>query len=292
MHPAWTLANHRAIALDRPRLIAIVNVTPDSFSDGGAHLATDAALRHAMRLIDDGADMLDIGGESTRPGARPVPPDEQIRRVVPVIQAVRLRNADIPISVDTTSAIVARSALDAGADAVNDVSGALDDPEMLTLAAASSCGLVLMHRLHAPKDDAYSHEYTPGREHPGEIIDTVVNALVDRKRAALEAGVRTESLILDPGLGFGKSVAQNFRLMAHLFVMQTAAESPMLVGASRKSFLGAVAGEPGPARRDPASVLAAVMMAHQGVRLFRVHNPGAHRRALLASWRGPQGPKE
>lgn len=282
--PAWTLAQHRSLALDRPRLLGIVNVTPDSFSDAGAHATTDAALRHALQLLDEGADMLDIGGESTRPGAEAVPPEEQARRVVPVIRRLRASGCAAPISVDTTSASVARAALDAGADAVNDVSGGFDDAGMLPLAASRAAGLVLMHRFHAPRDDAYSHQYTPEREHAGEIIDAVVNALRERRRDALDAGVRAGSLILDPGLGFGKSVAQNFRLMAHLSIMQAAVGSPLLVGASRKSFLGAVAGEPDPARRDTHSALAAAMMAHQDVRLFRVHNVRLHRSALEAAW--------
>ncbi len=288
----WALAHGRALTLDRPHLMGIVNVTPDSFSDGGHHATTEAAVAHALRLIAHGADILDVGGESTRPGAQPVAPDEQINRVIPVIEQLRARGCARPVSIDTTSAAVAKRAIDAGADIINDVSAATDDPRMLHVAASTNCGLILMHRLRPPAQDAYSHEYKAAPDYHADIVDAVTNALLERKHAALEAGIAESALVLDPGLGFGKSVAQNFRLMASAGAMQAAVKRPLLIGASRKSFLGVVTDEPDPARRDPQSAAAAAILAQSGVRLFRVHNVAMHAKALSASWRAPESPME
>ncbi|MEZ6211353.1 MAG: dihydropteroate synthase [Phycisphaerales bacterium] len=288
----WSLANGRTLTLDRPHLMGIVNVTPDSFSDGGHHATTEAAVAHALRLIAVGADILDIGGESTRPGAQPVAQCDQINRVIPVIEQLRARGCARPISIDTTSAAVAKRAIDAGADIINDVSAATDDPEMLPLAASTNCGLILMHRLRPPAQDAYSHDYNTAPDYHADIVDAVTNALIQRKHAALDAGIAQSALVLDPGLGFGKSVAQNFRLMASAGAMQAAVKRPLLIGASRKSFLGVVTDEPDPARRDPQSAAAAAILAQSGVRLFRVHNVAMHAKALSASWRAPESPME
>lgn len=288
----WSLANGRTLTLDRPHLMGIVNVTPDSFSDGGHHATTEAAVAHALQLVADGADILDVGGESTRPGAQAVAPDEQIDRVIPVIEQLRARGCTTPISIDTTSATVARQAIDAGADIINDVSAATDDPEILPLAASTNCGLILMHRLRPPAQDAYSHDYKTAPDYHADIVDAVINALIQRKHAALAAGIAESALVLDPGLGFGKSIAQNFRLMASAGAMQAAVKRPLLIGASRKSFLGAITDEPDPARRDPQSAAAAAILAQSCVRLFRVHNVAIHAKALSASWRAPESPME
>lgn len=265
--------------------MGIVNATPDSFSDGGALLNAEAGADHAERLAAQGADMLDIGGESTRPGAQRVSAQEQIARVVPIIERLRARGCSSPISVDTTLSSVARAALDAGADAVNDVSAGSDDPAMLDLVAARGCGLVLMHRLRPPDADSYSHAYAREPEYPGGVVRAVTGFLRGRIEAARARGVSVGAIVADPGLGFGKSVAQNFELMASLGAMQRSLGVPVLAGASRKSFLGAVSGRADPSKRDAESVGAAAAMLTRGVRLFRVHAVEAHRRALDAAWR-------
>ncbi len=283
----WALGHGRALALDRPRIMGIVNVTPDSFSDGGLHSTADHASAHGLALVAAGADVLDIGGESTRPGAARVPSSEQIARVIPVIERLRAMGCAAAISVDTTSAEVAARALDAGADAVNDVSAGGDDAGMLALAAERGCGLVLMHRLCAPGDDEYSHRYErePDYSAQGGVVRAVTEFLRRRMREACAAGVRAESVLLDPGLGFGKTVAQNFELMAGIGAMQRELGAPLLGAASRKSFLGAVSGMIDPAGRDAESIGAAVAMLLAGGRVFRVHDVEGHRRALAVAWR-------
>lgn len=282
MTGAWALSRGRTLALDRPRLIAILNVTPDSFSDGGTHAAPDQALAFARRCLDDGADMLDIGGESTRPGAQPVHAAEQARRVVPVIVALRRARIDAPISVDTTSASVARAALDAGADAVNDVSAGHDDPEMLALVSARSCGVVLMHRRALPALERFSDRYDAPPDYAasqGGVVGVVRSFLESRRRAALDAGIDPARIVLDPGLGFGKSVQQNIELIARVRELMGLG-APILSAASRKSFLGSISGASDPASRAPASIAVSVAQALAGVRLFRVHDVAAHAQAL------------
>lgn len=279
---AWQIGSKRRITLDRPLLIGILNVTPDSFSDGGRWTNPCSALRHAEAMIRDGADIIDIGGESTRPGADRIKSPAQIERVVPVIRAMREAGIECPITIDTTRSDVARAALDAGADAINDVSGGLDDPAILTLAAQRRAGLILMHRLRPPDADTYSDRYeTPPDygDQPGAVVDAVERFLLDRARAAIDAGALRESIVIDPGLGFGKSVAQNFelaaaapRLLKHEF--------PLLCAVSRKSFIGHAMGIAQPERRDEGSIALAVQQFAMGVRLFRVHNVAAHRAAL------------
>lgn len=288
---AWAISPRRSMTLDRPRVIAILNITPDSFSDGGFHLDPRAAVERALAAMADGADALDIGGESTRPGALPVAPDEQIRRVVPVIVGCRAQGIDAPITIDTTSAAVARAALDAGADAINDISAGRDDPAMLPLAAERACGIILMHRLRPPALDQYSTDYRtpPDYNSEGGVVSAVERFLDGRANAAQRAGIAPRSIVLDPGLGFGKSVDDNWTLTraVHNFL---ALGFPLLCAASRKSFLG-VPGTPSerdPAARVEASVALAVNQWLLGVRLFRAHDVRAHTNALrLAARIGP-----
>lgn len=282
MTSAWRLANARSLTLDRPRILAIINCTPDSFSDGGALDAPGAALAHCMACLESGADALDIGGESTRPGASPVAPDEQQRRVVTLIKDLRSRNVHAPVSIDTTSAQVARAALDAGADAINDVSAGQDDPGMLALAAERACGLILMHRLHPPAHDRYSHSHeTPPMYDPqsGGVVGVVKQFLAQRAAAAMSAGVLHDALVLDPGLGFGKSVEQNYTLIRQAPALSQLG-FPLLSAASRKSFIGAAGGVTIPAQRVHGSVAVSVAHFLLGVRIFRVHDVGAHAEAL------------
>lgn len=283
--PSWRLAPGRSLTLDTPRLIAILNITPDSFSDGGRFLAPDAALARAVAALNEGADALDIGGESTRPGAPSVPPDEQIARVVPVIRAIRAAGIDAPITIDTTSSLVAAAALDAGADAINDVSAGRDDPAMLPLAAERQCGVILMHRLRAPSDDRFSTNYAapPDYTDQGGVVRAVRDFLQSRASTALAAGVPRESICIDPGLGFGKSVADNRALIRAMPEFVTTGY-PVLFAASRKSFLARMIGPSGerepPAQRVDASVAAALEGFSAGVRLFRVHDVAAHAAAF------------
>lgn len=290
----WNLAGGRSIPLDRPRLMAILNLTPDSFYDGGRLPNPEAALAAAARAVDEGADILDIGGESTRPGAQRIGAEEQIARVVPLIRAVRSGPsplAEIPISIDTTLAPVARAALDAGADAINDVSAGTEDAGLLPLAAERRAGLILMHRLLPPDRDRYSDRY----ERPPayrDLVEDVRAFLADRVAAALAAGCDPGSILIDPGLGFGKTVDQNLELirrtreLADLPLAGGSRRFPVLSALSRKSFVGRAAGLAGSAPADrlaPTLALSAVHLA-SGASIFRVHDVREHALALHAAW--------
>lgn len=277
----WRIAPDRVLHLDRPRLIGILNVTPDSFSDGGAYPTVDDALRAAIHMNEHGADVIDVGGESTRPGSKPVDLREQIRRTRPVIERIRnkLHADDLLISIDTTRSEVARAALDAGADIINDVSAGSDDPAMLPLAASRACGLILMHRRTAPARDVFSHQYETEPDYGGDVVRSVRDALQQRASAARQAGVSQDAIVIDPGLGFGKSVKQNYELAGRIHELR-ALNYHVLSAASRKSFIGAVTNEPTPARRDAGSVAISVVHWMLGVRLFRVHDVRSHRQAL------------
>jgi dihydropteroate synthase len=276
----WTAGSDRVVSLDPFAIMGVVNVTPDSFSDGGQFTGPEEAAQFALQLVEEGASVIDIGGESTRPGAARVDAEEQVRRVVPVIARVRSRSG-VAITVDTTSAAVAEAALEAGADAVNDVSAGCEDPAMFALVARRGAGLVLMHRLAPPGEDSYSDRYA---EPPiyDDVVREVASFLLMRAEVAMAAGVARESIVLDPGLGFGKSVAQNYELLARTSEL-VALGMPVLVGASRKSFLGAVSGRADPEQRIIGSVVAAVAAYGGGARIIRAHDVGAHREALLVA---------
>ena len=260
-----------------PVLMAVLNTTPDSFSDGGVHSSLDAAVSHGQRCIHDGAGILDVGGESTRPGAARVDIAEQIARTQPVIAVLATLG---PVSIDTTRAEVARAALAAGACIVNDVSAALDDPEIVDVACAAGAAIILMHRLASPDSDRWSTEYDARRTYT-DVVHDVRDWLGARVAAVLKAGMPRDRIAVDPGLGFGKDVQQNLALIARL---QEFAELgvPVLVGASRKSFLGAITAEPDPAQRDAASVGAALVAASNGAAILRVHAVRDHAHALAA----------
>ena len=276
----WTASNDRIVSLDPFAIMGVINATPDSFSDGGQFRDAEHAAQHALQLVEEGATVLDIGGESTRPGASRVDAEEQVRRVVPVIARVRSRS-NVAITVDTTLASVAEAALEAGADAVNDVSAGCEDPAMLPLVAKKGAGIILMHRLAAPGDDQYSDRYA---EPPiyDDVVREVASFLLMRAELCLAAGIAREAIALDPGLGFGKSVSQNYELLARTSEL-AALGYPVLVGASRKSFLGAVTGRSDPEQRIIGSVVAAVAAYGGGARIMRAHDVGAHREALLVA---------
>ncbi len=266
--------------------MAILNLTPDSFSDGGSYPTVETAVAAAARAVADGAHILDLGGESTRPGAASVAEAEQIARVVPVIRAIRAAGralGEIPISIDTTRAAVASAAVDAGADAVNDTSGATDDANMLKLVAERGAGIVLMHRLRAPARDSYSDAYSQAPQYRDVVLE-VRAFLAGRIEAAEAAGIAPESIVIDPGLGFGKSVEQNLELIARTGEL-LALGPPVLSGASRKSFVGRVSFG---AASEPRARLAgslAISVAHflAGASIFRVHDIAEQAQALRAA---------
>ncbi len=280
----WRLARGRVLALEPYCIVRILNVTPDSFSDGGELPDASSVVRAARQAIDEGAGMLDIGGESTRPGAERVSIEQQCDRVLPAIRALRDSGVELPISVDTTRAAVARRAIEVGADAINDVSGALEDEHMLHVARDQSCGLILMHRLAPPGEDVYSHDYESDPEYGEDVVSFIRAFLLQRMQVASDAGVKPESIVLDPGLGFGKSVAQNYALIANVDRIVDLGR-PILAAASRKSFIGAATDETEPTRRVAGSVAASVLMALGGARLFRTHDVEAHRQALEVTFR-------
>ena len=274
-HTTWKIAGGVVIGVESPRIMAIVNATPDSFSDGGAHLDPGAAAAFAARAVAEGAAILDVGGESTRPGARAVSAEEQIARVVPVIAAIRGAGIGAAISVDTTSAAVARAALDAGAGIVNDVSAGMDDAAMLPVVAERGAGVVLMHRRAHVASGAADPDYSA----EGGVVAAVRTFLSRAAERAMAAGIGIDHIALDPGLGFGKSVAQNYALIGRMDALMDLGFA-VVSAASRKSFLGAATGQDVPAERVEASVAVTVAHALAGVRLFRVHDVAAHARAL------------
>ncbi|MBX3473221.1 MAG: dihydropteroate synthase [Planctomycetes bacterium] len=257
-----------------PLVMGIVNVTPDSFSDGGRHDTAEAGLNHALRLLDDGADILDIGGESTRPGAAAVDAKAELARVVPVIGALRRRGIEAPVSVDTSKSEVARAALDAGADIVNDVSAGTVDPALIPLCAARQCGLVLMHMQGDPRTMQQAPAYQ-------DVVAEVRDYLAQRAKAAVAAGVKREHVWIDPGFGFGKLPAHNFALVRHLNVIASLGFA-VLVGVSRKSSLGHVTGRP-VEDREPESLAAALVAACKGAAVLRAHEPGPLKRAIAVA---------
>jgi dihydropteroate synthase len=260
--------------------MAILNVTPDSFYAG----SRAPTLESALRAIADGAAVLDIGPESTRPGAQPVPAQEQIRRAVPLIEAIRAENSRVAISIDTTSADVARAALDAGADAINDVSAARDDPSMFSLAAERACGIVLMHRLAPPANDRYSDQYTHAQPGYADVVAEVGDFLRLRADAAMAAGVSRESIVLDPGLGFGKTVDQNLELIRRTPEL-AALGFPILSGLSRKSFVGRVSlgRDSTPDERLPGTLKLSAAHLLAGASVLRVHDVREHAEVLRAA---------
>ncbi len=243
-------------------LMGIVNVTPDSFSDGGLFLDAAAAVEHGTRLAAEGASILDVGGESTRPGAAPVAAEDEIARVLPVVE--RLASAGHRVSIDTTKAEVARAALDAGADLVNDVSALRFDPELAGLVAERGAGCCLMHMLGEPRTMQESPRYE-------DVVSEVKAFLEERLAFAVAEGVEEELVWLDPGVGFGKTVEHNLELLRRLDEI-VAIGRPVVVGTSRKSFLGKLTGGKAEAERLPGTIATNVLALERGASIFRVHD--------------------
>lgn len=261
------------LSLGEPLVVGILNVTPDSFSDGGLYADEERALARARVMVAEGAGMIDVGGESTRPGAEPVEPAEEARRVVPVIR--RLKEAlDVPVSVDTRRAQVARAALEVGADVVNDVS-ALADPEMPRVVAASGAGVVLMHMRGTPRTMQQEARY-------GDVAAEVTAELGASLERAVAAGIAPERVVVDPGIGFAKEAEHNLTLLARLEALRVLGR-PVLLGVSRKAFLGRLLGGAAPAERVVATAAACVVGLLHGARIFRVHDVRPVREALLVA---------
>ncbi len=263
------------VDLTRTRVMGIVNVTPDSFSDGGRHFDTGAAIAHALQLEAEGADILDIGGESTRPGAAPVDTEEECRRVLPVIEAV-VKQGRVPVSIDTRKAEVMRRAAGAGARIINDVSALTHDPGSLAAAQATRLPIILMHAQGDPRTMQDDPRYD-------DVVLDVYDWLEARVTACEQAGIPRERLIVDPGIGFGKTLAHNLSLLSALSIFHGLG-CAVFLGASRKTFIGKLLGVP-PAERLPGSLAAALIGADQGVQIVRVHDVAATRQAL-AVWAG------
>jgi dihydropteroate synthase len=246
--------------------MGILNVTPDSFSDGGEFLAHDRAVEGAIEMIAEGAAIIDVGPESTRPGSQPVAVDEQSRRAVPVIRDIRARDDKIAISIDTRSAAVARAALDAGADMVNDVSALCDDPHMVGVVADAGAAVVLMHRRGTSTD-----MQKDGGPHYDDVIGEIRAFLAERVEFATQHGIGPSRIIVDPGIGFGKRTEHNPAILGRLREFTTLGP-PVLVGASRKRFIREISGVEDPKQRDSASIACAVLAAQQGASIIRVHD--------------------
>jgi dihydropteroate synthase len=269
---AWRTAR-RSIPLERSCLVGILNVTPDSFSDGGRHFSPEDALAGARAMREAGAAILDVGGESTRPGSAGPDEAEELRRVVPVVRALAAEIA-LPVSVDTRRSRVAEAALAAGAEIVNDVSGLVHDARMLDVVRGAGAGVVIMHMRGEPATMDAHATY-------GDVAAEVAAELAQRRDRALEAGVAREAIVLDPGLGFAKRPEHNFAVLDRLASV-TALGHPVMVGPSRKRFLGAATGRPVD-QRDAATAAACVAARIRGARLFRVHDVAAAREALAVA---------
>lgn len=255
--PAWA-----GLTLDRTRVMGILNVTADSFSDGGRYAGTHAAIEAGLRMAEQGADIVDVGGESTRPGAPSVPPEEEQARTIPVIRA--LAKAGLCVSIDTRNALTMSAALDAGARIVNDVTALTHDPNALTLVAARACPVVLMHMRGTPATMNSHARYE-------DVAAEVSTELSERLNAALLAGIAPEAIALDPGVGFAKLAEHSIAILRGLPRL-TRLGRPLLVGVSRKSFIGRLSAEPDPSRRLPGSLAAALFGVQQGASILRVHD--------------------
>ncbi|MEI6564827.1 MAG: dihydropteroate synthase [bacterium] len=264
---SWRCRNRTLRMGLRPLVMGILNVTPDSFSDGGRYQGTDAAIRHGMAMAEAGADVIDVGGESTRPGAAPVEADDEIRRVIPVIRALARAFAAMPdspvLSVDTSKAMVARLAVEAGACILNDVTALEGDPAMAGVARDTGAGVILMHRRGDPATMQRDPRY-------GDVVADVVAYLADRLSAVKAAGLAADTMALDPGIGFGKTVEHNVKLLAGLQQM-AALGRPVVIGVSRKSFIGKITGRDSD-HRLAGSLAGAVWAAMRGAHVWRVHD--------------------
>lgn len=271
-----TCLQHRRGSLDltsEAAIMGILNVTPDSFSDGGCHDDPDSAVAHALAMECDGASIIDVGGESTRPGAEPVPAEEEIRRTSPVIRRLRAAS-DVVISIDTSKAEVARAAIEAGADIINDVTGLTGDSGMMCLAAETEVGVVIMHMRGTPRTMQLDPEY-------GDVVSEIREFLRQQMDRAIASGIAPMAIALDPGIGFGKQPDHNRQLLANCDRFASIdSERPLLIGVSRKSYLSRLVGSTDAADRYWPGVALTSLCRELGARIFRVHDVRPHRDAL------------
>jgi dihydropteroate synthase len=244
-------------------IMGILNVTPDSFSDGGLFSDKSAAIKHALRMVEEGADIIDIGGESTRPGSDPIPPDEELRRTIPVIEAIS-GEIPVPISIDTCKADVAKRALDAGVSMVNDISGLRFDPDMANVVAAYQVPVVIMHIKGSPKEMQKNPQYEA-------LIPEMLDYLRESIRMATDAGISDRMIVVDPGIGFGKTFEQNLTILRNLREF-TLLEKPVLIGPSRKAFIGKILGDASPGERLEGTAAAVAVSILHGADIVRVHD--------------------
>jgi dihydropteroate synthase len=268
---AWQLRTRRLEFGRRPLLMGIVNITPDSFSDGGQFFDTQQAIEHALQLIADGADILDIGGESTRPYSQPVAGEEELRRVLPVIEAI-CRQTNVPVSIDTSKAEVARRAIEAGAEIINDITGLAGDVQMVEVARLTQAGVCVMHMQGTPQTMQDAPTY-------GNVVEEIYSYLAERANALRQVGLNAERICLDPGIGFGKTHQHNLTLAARCDRYHELGY-PLLVGPSRKGFIGKIL-ENRQAGRTSGTIGVALALARQGVQVLRVHDVKHVREALL-----------
>jgi len=257
------------------KIMGILNVTPDSFSDGGKFAGFQAAVSQAETLIAAGADILDVGGESTRPFAESVSTEEELHRVIPVIKAIRQKHT-IPISIDTSKAVVAQEALQAGADIINDIYALKKDPKMITVVRESSVPVIIMHMQGTPSDMQVNPVYH-------DVVGEIIDFFAERIDWITDNGIDRNRLIIDPGIGFGKNLQHNLSIIKHLNSFVEALGVPLLLGHSRKRFLGAITGIPAEEARDLATAVVAALSADKKVNIVRVHNVAATRQALLVA---------
>lgn len=255
-------------------VMGVVNVTPDSFSDGGLYLDPEAAIAHGVALREDGAAVLDVGGESTRPGAAPVSAEDEAARIIPVIRALAA-DSKVAVSVDTSKASVAVLALEAGATIVNDISAGRNDPDLLRVVADTGAGYIVMHMQGEPRTMQREPRYD-------DVIGEVATFLQERLHAAVDSGIARESLMADPGIGFGKNAVHNLTLLGGIATLVERVDAPIMIGASRKSFIGRLLGVDDPAARDDGTLATVVWALDQGATMVRVHDVrGAVRAATL-----------
>ncbi|MFN0199126.1 MAG: dihydropteroate synthase [Planctomycetaceae bacterium] len=274
MNRSWEFSHQSHSCGAAPWLMGIVNVTPDSFSDGGLYTRFDQAVQHALSLVEQGAAIIDVGGESTRPGADPVSTADEIERVIPVIEELSKRTT-VPISIDTYKAEVARQAIAAGAQIVNDISGLTFDPEMLPVCRDSNAGVICMHIQGTPQTMQQNPHYE-------NVVEEIAEFFQQRLDVMTNAGIPAERIVLDPGIGFGKTAENNLEILSHIARFHELGR-PVLIGHSRKGFLGQVLNRKA-VDRTFGSVGISIGLAEQGVDILRVHDVAAHRDAL-AAWR-------
>lgn len=268
----WKCASHTIELGDKPLLMGILNVTPDSFSDGGEAINVDSAVAKGLRLVEEGTDILDIGGESTRPGSDPVSLEDELQRVIPAIEALSTQ-ITIPISIDTTKAEVALQAIQAGAHIINDISGLTFDPKMIPVAAESKAGVICMHIQGTPQTMQENPHYE-------NVVTDLKSWFEERIQTLLDAGVEPDRIMLDPGVGFGKTAEHNLEILSHIREFKQLGY-PVLIGHSRKRFLSKLLGR-SVEERLAGTVGVSIALAHQGVDVIRLHDVAANRDALSA----------